>query len=263
MIDFRNLWVGRWRRDGAPNRGLADDALSSDRTLDRFSEQFATFLRLHHDSGRRETVDWDDRYSCLDDATGATGFDRHYIYHPAWAARILSRTRPNEHTDISSTLHFCTLISAFIPTRFFDYRPAPVVLDGLEAGAADLVNLPFPDESIDSLSSMHVIEHIGLGRYGDPLDAMGDRKAANELQRVLRRRGNLLVVVPVGRPRIQFNAHRIYDHQDFRGWFSELDLMEFALVPDGETPDGLIVNPPSELVDAQMYGCGCYWFRKP
>jgi len=168
-----------------------------------------------------------------------------------------------EHTDISSTLTFSTLLSAFIPTRFFDYRPAPIVLDGLQVGTTDLVKLHFEDESIDSLSCMHVIEHIGLGRYGDPLDPMADRKAAGELQRVLKRGGNLLVVVPVGRPRVQFNAHRIYDYRDFRNWFGELELAEFSLVPDGAAPDGLIVNPPSSLVDEQEYGCGCYWLRKP
>jgi len=229
----------------------------------KFAEQFSKFSSLHHAAGRTEAVDWMERYPCLGDATDATGFDRHYTYHPAWAARILSRTCPIEHTDISSTLAFCTLVSAFIPTRFFDYRPAPIVLDGLQAGATDLVNLHFANESIDSLSCMHVIEHIGLGRYGDPLDPMGDRKAAGELQRVLKKGGNLLVVVPVGRPRVQFNAHRIYDHREFRNWFDELELVEFSLVPDGYVPHGLVVNPPARLVDEQEYGCGCYWLRKP
>jgi hypothetical protein len=63
---------------------------------------------------------------------------------------------------------------------------------------------------------MHVIEHIGLGRYGEALDPDGDLKAIRELVRVLAAGGNLLVVVPVGRPRIQFNAHRIYDYVEFR-----------------------------------------------
>jgi hypothetical protein len=110
---------------------------------------------------------------------------------------------------------------------------------------------------------MHVIEHIGLGRYRDPLDPMGDRKAAGELQRVLKKGGNLLVVVPVGRPRVQFNAHRVYDYQEFRDWFDELELVEFSLIPDGDVPDGIVVNPQPRLVDEQEYGCGCYWLRKP
>jgi len=47
---------------------------------------------------------------------------------------------------------------------------------------------------------MNVVEHVGLGRYGEPLDPEGDIKAMRELRRVLAPGGSLLFVVPVGRP---------------------------------------------------------------
>lgn len=263
MIFRTKNWVKRRWRNLILRAKLSTGTNSDDQSAAKFAEQFSMFAELHCAAGRIEAVDWMDQYPCLNDATDATGFDRHYIYHPAWAARVLARTRPIEHIDISSTLTFCTLLSAFIPTRFFDYRPAPIVLDGLQTGATDLVSLHFADESIDSLSCMHVIEHIGLGRYGDPIDPMGDRKAVGELQRVLKKGGNLLVVVPVGRPRVQFNAHRVYDYREFRDWFDELELVDFSLIPDGDAPHGLVVNPTPRLVDEQEYGCGCYWLRKP
>jgi hypothetical protein len=72
-----------------------------------------------------------------------------------------------------------------------------------------------------------------------------------------------MVAVPVGRPRIQFNAHRVYDDAEFRAYFTGLEFVEFALIPDGDAPVGLIYDAPRDLVDAQEYGCGCYWFRKP
>ena len=53
---------------------------------------------------------------------------------------------------------------------------------------------------------MHVIEHIGLGRYGDEMDPDGDLKAIDELKRVLSRKGDLLFVVPVGKPKIMYNV---------------------------------------------------------
>ena len=49
----------------------------------------------------------------------------------------------------------------------------------------NILNLPFSDYSINSLSSICVIEHIGLGRYGDQLDQFGTEKAVKELVRVL------------------------------------------------------------------------------
>jgi SAM-dependent methyltransferase len=107
---------------------------------------------------------------------------------------------------------------------------------------------------------MHTIEHVGLGRYGDPLDPEGDLKAISELKRVLKPGGDLLFVTPVGKPTIAFNAHRIYSYEQVRDFFSPLELKEFSLVPDS---GGLLVNADPALVAAQAYGCGCFWFRKP
>ncbi len=126
------------------------------------------------------------KFPCLSDKTITTAFDTHYIYHPAWAARIVKNLTPTFHVDISSTLHFCSLLSAFIPTRFYDYRPARLNLSQLSSESADLTHLPFDDNEIETLSCMHTIEHIGLGRYGDQIDPKGDIKAMSELQRVVR-----------------------------------------------------------------------------
>ena len=227
-------------------------------------EEFEEFKRLSDQSGGRNMrVDWEDRYLCMDEKTQETGFDRHYIYHPAWAARVLSRVRPKRHTDISSTLNFCAVVSAFIPVDFYDYRPAPLHLNGLNSLAANLLELPFEENSLESVSCMHVLEHVGLGRYGDPVDPNGDVKAIQELCRVLAPGGSLLIAVPVGEARVQFNAHRVYRHRDVLSYFEGLELVEFALIPDGVAPDGLVFSAPEHMVDAQKYGCGCYWFKKP
>jgi SAM-dependent methyltransferase len=159
-------------------------------------------------------------------------------------------------------MHFCTLVSAFMPVRFYDYRPAHVKLSNLTSEAADLLALPFEDRSISSLSCMHVVEHIGLGRYGDPLDPDGDLKAIAELKRVLAPGGSLLFVVPVGRPKIMFNAHRIYSYDQVLGAFPELELAESALIPDDPRDGGLILEPAPGTFDAQSYGCGCFRFTR-
>ena len=67
---------------------------------------------------------------CLRDKTLSTSFDRHYIFHTAWAARIVSRIKPIFHVDISSSLYFCSLVSAFVPIKFYDYRPVRLGLSG-------------------------------------------------------------------------------------------------------------------------------------
>jgi hypothetical protein len=221
--------------------------------------QYLEFYRLSNNASHRFAFRWQDRHICLDDDTEIAGFDPHYIYHPAWAARILARTRPDFHVDISSSLHFCTLVSAFIPVKFYDYRPADIHLSGLTTGTADLLALPFAEGSIQSLSCMHVVEHVGLGRYGDPLDPDGDLKAISELKRVLAVGGSLLFVVPIGQPKVVFNAHRIYSYEQIVSYFSEFDVKEFSLIAD-DPEDGLKQNATKEMAGAQIYGCGCFWF---
>jgi len=211
-------------------------------------------------SDNRFSCTWDDIYPCLEDKTANTEFNAHYVYHPAWLSRILAKNMPKEHIDIGSTVRFIAYISAFIHIKFFDYRPAPMNLSNLETEFADITKLPFEDNSIESLSSMHVVEHIGLERYGDPFDPQGDIKAINELKRVLKPGGNLYFVVPVGGTmRIQYNAHRIYTYESIIKYFEQLKLVSYTLITDDAQ---YIENADSNLTAKQIFGCGCFWFKK-
>lgn len=244
-----------------PERFLLGRALSKVEEAE-FRKEFQAFLALSTDKQKRFDIRWDDRYPCLGDRTSSHKFDRHYVYHTAWAARVLASNKPDCHIDISSNIYFNAIVSAFVPVKFYDYRPADIFLSNLEAGQANLLALPFSDESINSLSCMHVIEHIGLGRYGDTLDPDGDIVSASELARVLSPGGQLLFVVPVGSPRLLFNAHRIYAYRQVLDLFPSLQLKEFSLIPDN-SGRGLIENAVESEADKQRFGCGCFWFIKP
>jgi len=223
--------------------------------------------------GARFMLRMKDLYPRLSDASKTSHFDRHYVYYTSWAARILARTKPALHVDIGSDLRFVTLVSAFLPIEHYDYRPASLHLPNLTSGFADLFALPFPTGSVKSLSCMHVVEHIGLGRYGDPLDYDGDLKAIGELNRVIAAGGDLIFVVPVGKPKILFNAHRVYSYQQIMSYFPDFTLREFALIPDEESV-GIMTVEKTELAsaksvaemeriaDSQEYGCGCFWFTR-
>lgn len=225
----------------------------------RFFEFIKEFFQFRKKNDQRFSVSAADIYPCLVDKIKQTPFDHHYTYHPAWAARILAQTKPSYHVDFSSILSFGSIVSAFIPIKFYDYRPADLRLSNWESGFADLTNLPFETNSQSSISCMHTVEHIGLGRYGDALDAKGDLKAIEELKRIVKPGGDLLFVTPVGRSRIEFNAHRIYGYQQIIDYFLPLRLVEFSLIPD---VGGIINNADPELVMKQNYGCGCFWFKK-
>lgn len=222
-----------------------------------FFKQFLKYKKIIGDG--RFPCQWQDIHACLSDMTVSTGFDAHYLYHTAWAARILQKIRPVTHIDIGSCLRFISQVSAFIPIEFYDYRPANLNLSNVVSRSADITALPFLSSSVKSISCMHVVEHIGLGRYGDPIDPHGDIKAMQELSRVLAVNGNLLFVVPVGEARIAFNAHRIYSCEQIIQAFSTLELASFSFVGD----DGFFYkNGNFAKANSQRYGCGCFLFHK-
>ena len=237
--------------------------LVDSRRVRQFARDFRQFSDAARAAGSRFEMKWEDRHPCLHDRTTTTTFDRHYVFHTAWAARVLAHSRPHKHVDIGSSLYFAGIVSAFVPTEFYDFRPAALDLTNLQSRHADLMRLPFGDGVVESLSCMHVVEHVGLGRYGDPIDPDGDLKAMRELQRVVAPGGSLLFVAPVGKPRIQFNAHRIYSYEQVREAFPELEVVQFSLIPDLECEGGLLQDASPDLVQHQRYACGCFWLRRP
>lgn len=200
-----------------------------------------------------------DSYPCLTDWTPYTPFDPHYFFQAAWLARKLEALHPRLHVDIASSVLMVGTISAHVDTVFVDYRPVKVNLAGMLPVAGNVTRLPFASESLTSVSCLHVIEHIGLGRYGDPIDPEGSMKAALELTRILEPGGMLYVSMPVGVSRVYFNAHRVFAPSAVTKMFYPLTLIEFSYVDDaGSLHEHQAIDNASD----NKYACGMYVFRK-
>jgi SAM-dependent methyltransferase len=204
-----------------------------------------------------EQLRWRDTLPVVSDRLTTTPFDAHYLHQDTWAAQRVAETRPAEHVDVGSRVDFACFLTALTKVTFIDIRPLAAEITGLSSVAGSVLALPFTDQSVDSLSCLHVAEHIGLGRYGDPLDPAGSRKAIAELQRVLAPGGRLLFSVPVGLPRVCFNAHRIHDPREVRALFDELELLEFAGVDD---TGSFRRNRSLDELARESYACGMYHF---
>jgi hypothetical protein len=202
-----------------------------------------------------------DLFPMLHDKKDVTPVDAHYFYQQIWCFDQIRKNIPaKEHVDIGSSYELCGYISLLSKTVFVDLRPISTQLENLSVIKGDILNLPFPDDSLQSVSCLHVVEHIGLGRYGDVIDPKGSELACRELVRVLAPGGRLYFSLPIGyRDRVCFNAHRVHSPQTILRYFEGLKLVSFNIVDDNghyKENVGLSVYPDLS------YGCGMFLFEK-
>jgi len=193
--------------------------------LAAFAGEYRRFKRLN--AGGAFTLHARDVMPCLTDRTATTPIEPTYFLQDTWFARRIAGVKPASHVDVGSSAKSMALVAQFIPVTLIDIRPVEIEVAGFSFREGTVLALPYADGSLKSLSSLCVIEHIGLGRYGDPFDARGSEQAAAELRRVLAPGGNLYVSVPVDAScRIYFNAHRAFTRDYLLGLFPGLSLLE-------------------------------------
>jgi SAM-dependent methyltransferase len=169
-------------------------------------------------------IEW---YPCLLDNSSYTPLDPTYFFQDTWAAKKIYELSPSHHYDVGSSAKTIGILSQFIPITMVDIRPIELTLDNLFFIEGTILNLPFEKNSIDTLSSLCVVEHIGLGRYGDPIDPFGSEKAIKELSRVLKVGGIILFSVPVDNEnKIYFNAHRAFTRDYILELFNNFSIIE-------------------------------------
>jgi SAM-dependent methyltransferase len=190
---------------------------------------------------------------------GAGAASGHYFHQDIWAAREIFRRRPERHVDVGSSVGgFIAHLLAFRDVEYVDLRPLRTNVDGLRYRQGDITRLPYESDSLESVSALHVGEHIGLGRYGDPIDPEGWLKAIQELRRVVRPGGVVYYSVPIGRERLEFDGHRVFDPATIVTAFSPLELTCFSYVND----DGDYVPDADHRQVRAWYSCGLFLFSK-
>jgi SAM-dependent methyltransferase len=184
----------------------------------------------------------------------------HYFYQDVWGLRRLKAFGATEHHDIGSRYDgFVGQATAICHVIGWDIRPPSFELPDFEFRQGSILELPLADGSVRSISCLHVAEHIGLGRYGDPIDPAGTSKAIKELARVLAPGGQLLFSMPVGRERVCFNNQRVWDPTRPPREADGLRLLEFSVVTDD---DQFVEDVSPEAYRTAEYACGLYRFTR-
>jgi hypothetical protein len=202
-----------------------------------------------------------DAYPALHDWFEHAGtLPRHYFLQDLWGARKVFESGVKEHFDIGSRVDgFVAHCLCFTDVVMLDIRRLDIPVAGLSFKRANCMNMDIASGSIQSLSSFHAIEHFGLGRYGDPIDPLGYLKALREMQRVVAIGGRIYLGVPVGRQRLEFNAHRVFDPVMIAALFEGFRLIEFSVIDDA---DALHEGENPQAWRHLDFGCGLFVFEK-
>ncbi len=214
--------------------------------------------------------------SCIklsDYRKNAGEIDGHYFYQDILVASKIIKENPVHHMDVGSRIDgfVSHLLAAGIETTVTDIRPLPVRemgfgiprLNFIQADATEITGIE--DNSVASLSSLHAVEHFGLGRYGDVIDPLAWLKALHSLERILAYGGILYLSVPVGREeKLMFNGHRIFSPITIVEALSKLSLNEMYIIHDKEiyryAGDEVLEGKPDNHLGS--YDCGIFVFSK-
>lgn len=202
----------------------------------RFIRAFPRYLDFFRDIIKYSSLNYSEKikirnlFPVLHDKYQKSFFDPDYSYQNIWAFEKIKKSKVESHLDIGSKIDYLGFLTTITKVIFIDIRPLSTDFENFNFVKGDITSLNLKDNSVKSLSCLSVAEHIGLGRYGDRLDPKGTEKACKELQRVLAKEGNLYFSLPIGKPRVLFNAHRVHSLQQILHYFKDLKLVEFSYV---------------------------------
>src|SRR5581483_11340609 len=212
----------------------ASRAAMTIRYLPRYFHEYRRFKALLQQTG--DSFPMTKLYPCPFDRVQDSGeTTSQYLLQDLYVANRVYMNNPRRHVDVGSRIDgFVTHVASFRELEVFDVRPLSPPPFHVTFTRADLTSTAFGfDEYCDSVSCLHALEHFGLGRYGDPLDADGHKKGLHNLWRMLEHGGTLYLSVPIGPQRIEFNAHRVFSDPYLLELFRDrFVVVGFSLIDD-------------------------------
>lgn len=262
--------LGLWARTahhGLEDIGLQPLKLLAVRGLYAYLRDLATYLRLRRsspdatDSALQLAPLFSDRY-----AGAGAGRSLYFLQDLLCSSRVLSRPSVR-HLDIGSRIDgFVAQIAASRPIDVLDIRPLPAPpTPNLRFVQGDILDpLDVLRGQYDLVSSLHALEHVGLGRYGDPIAPDGFERALANAAAFVAPGGSLMISLPVAemeRNLVQFNSQRLFSNARLGDLLAGL-LPQFIptwsfVVDDRRSPRQVSGEPAALLADFRGFGlCG-------
>jgi SAM-dependent methyltransferase len=208
-------------------------------------------------------------YPCLDDRFSDSGIaNGHYFHQDLLVARKVFQNNPKLHVDVGSRVDgFVAHVAAFREVEVFDIRSLDINIDNITFTQMDLMATGDNElfEYCDSISSLHAVEHFGMGRYGDPVNYDGYLLGMSNLYKILKKNGKFYFSVPIGPQRIEFDAHRVFSISYLLELFKgKYHIDSFSYVDDkGELHENIQIKEEDKRNNFNCnYGCGIFEMTK-
>jgi SAM-dependent methyltransferase len=199
----------------------------------------------------------------LDFSDSAGAADGHYFWQDLICARWIYQEFPKNHLDVGSRIDgFIAHLLTFMEVTLLDIRESNVNIQGLGFVLGDAQkDLPISyEKQFASVSSLHSIEHFGLGRYRDTVQVDGHERGLRNISKCVSPNGFLYVSFPIGEDSIEFNSQRILNPSWPLQILKGFTLEEFVLIPWKGNP---VYNLQPSDVDISIKGqAGLYKFRR-
>jgi SAM-dependent methyltransferase len=205
-------------------------------------------------------------YPCLSDKNDSSGNAKgHYFHQDLYVSQKIFENKPKKHVDVGSRIDgFVAHVASFREIEVFDIRNISSKVKNIVFTQTDFMN---PSNShkeyADSVSSLHTIEHFGLGRYGDTIDSEGHIKGLNNICSILKPDGIFYLSIPISNiQRVEFNAHRVFSLRYIQNILSSMfEFIEFSYIDD--SGDLYIDQDIQKVMNKEIqYGCGIFILRK-
>ena len=235
------------------------------KTEEWFHNDYKSFI-----SKAKDNEEWpiSDNYPCLDDKNDSAGNSNStYFQQDLYVAQKIYERNPVKHVDIGSRIDgFVANLASFREIEVIDIRKMESSIKNIVFRQADMMRGDnVPEDYCDSISSLHAIEHFGLGRYGDPIDPEGHVKGFRNITKMLKRGGTFYFSVPLGKQRIEFNAHRVFGMPYLmRLVQKDYDIVSFAYIEDKGLLHVNVALDEKSIRDSFNcnYGCAIFELRK-
>lgn len=199
-------------------------------------------------------------------SNNANNTDKQYFYQDLLVSQYIFRNKPSRHIDFGSRIDgFVSHVASFRKIEVFDIRNLEIENENIFFKRFDLLKDDIKEKT-DSLSCLHTIEHIGLGRYGDAIAKNGYAIALRKMITLLSENGIFYLSFPISiKNKIEFNNQRIFSPEYILSLDcvnQKLELVRFDFVDKY----GLInLNQNVKKIDPKKIeknSCGIFTFRK-